>query len=235
MKTFTKKNLEALRARNTKTLHHIHKLKESSIFFFSIAFAIIALTLFFHTFPKADGYKEVKQEIVDTNYELTKLKDNKIAVKNEAEKAEEVYNSLVGGVEENLAKILPPEESIGELTRFLEGYAVRFDQEDNPLKVNNISYGKAQLSPNKEYYVLPVKMNIVAGAKNFSNFLDLINRSGSIDEKDFFQGEPVRLMTIERINISAPIGEEEVDDVYSFNVEINTFYKPRSNKTSNEK
>lgn len=206
------------------------RLKNSASTYFVLTALVVVFTLVFHIFPNAQSYRDVKTQVEETTHQYENLKAEKINVIDQANTQAEVYKAKQAEMSENFDIVLPPSENIVELTAFLEKYAVSFNKKGNPLEINNISYGKATLSDNKEYYILPVRMNIMASEANFSNFLNMISRSGDIKNEDKFidlgEGKkPIRLMTVERINLSKTTTEEGEDPTYSFNVEINTFYR----------
>lgn len=233
MKTFAKNNLEKLKLKNVQILQHIHKLKESAEFFFLIAFLIVAATLMFHTFPQAKHYKEIKENIETKKFEIAEAQEQKKNLKEEQQSKKDTYETLRKEAEPKLAIVFPEGENISELTRFLEGYSIAYHSTENPFELNNIAYGKSKLSESGNYNILPIRMSINASEKNFGNFLKMIAYSGSMDPKDFFRNEPIRLMSVESINVSVPkVAEGETAKkadakvpTYAFSVEVNTFFR----------
>jgi hypothetical protein len=226
MKQFAKNNIEILKKRNAKALHHIHTLKESAAFFFGLSILIVTLSLVFHTIPKAKSYKETRQNIVEANYSIRKLQKEKKEKSDKRDVVKEDYEKLKKQSEPLLNVIFPEDEEISQFTAFLEDFAVSYHSEENPFELSTISYGTPKMSANGEYYVLPVRTSIEVSEANFVNFLEVIERSGSLNNKDFFRDKPIRLMSVETININVPT-EEEVEKVkvYSFNLELKIYFR----------
>ena len=227
MKTFAKKQLESLRLRNVNALQHIHRLKESSVLFFVIAIVVVVATLFIHTFPRASEYKEAKDKISVLNYDISNLQKDKKGKKEEKEKVVNNYEKLRQDLEAKLNIIFPETENMIELTQFLEDFAMSAHSEEHPLEVNSISFG-SPIKGDGDYYILPVRTNIIANADNFVRFMSMINMTGDLNYA--FKKQAVRLMSIEGINVSVPIAKKDddkkaPDGTYSFNVEINAYFK----------
>lgn len=210
---------------SVKAIEHIHKLKETTSFFFILTVAVVVLTLVFHTFPNAKKYKATSEEIIEYEYKILNLNKTTEEQIKMRDARQEIYDKLIEKSAPKLAVIFPDNEDINNLTKFLEDFAMSYHSQSNPFELNNISFGASRRVTQGNYHVLPIITNIRASEANFYNFLNMIARSGSLDENDFFKGNPIRLMGIERINITVPTNVTDAENPeYNFNIQINAFF-----------
>jgi len=240
MQNFITSNLQ--RPHVQEAIKKAKEIAKHSLLFFILAIAIIISTIVMHTLPKIEEFKNIKKEIEIKKEEIEQAKIDKREVKEELQTKKEQLSSYEKKLAPKIKIIFPQKENIFELTKFLEDYAIRFNSESNPMVLNNISFGEA--TQTGEYFTLPVRMNLSASAYNFKNFLTMIQNSGSLDEKKFFRNNPVRLMSVESINLTVPKEDEEEAknkskdaevSTYSFNLELNAFFKGGSENENTKK
>lgn len=225
MKAITQKGLQKLQVQ--AAIKKINKIKEGAIVFLVLGAIVILGTIIFSTFPGVKKLQNTKKAILETDYNITELQKTKKEAKESLNEAEDKYESLYAKIKPKMDKILPESEDIYALTNYLEDYAIRYNSEESPLVLNNISFGKA--TSEGDYFVLPIRTNLQVSEINFLNFLTMINQSGSLKEDDFFRGQPIRLMTIESISVSLPQAKDSKKGTksiltYPINLEINTYF-----------
>jgi len=132
---------------------------------------------------------------------------------------DEDFASILNSVE----GVLPLEEDYTDLTRLLDDFVQKNNTTLNPISLNNISYGAAQMIEDN-YSVLPVTLTISASRDNFENFLRFIFGSGALQER-------TRLMDIQAISINfaaqrqglaATIGEEALLNI---SIQLNAYFQ----------
>lgn len=172
--------------------------------------------------------KKVEAEYIETKKMVDKLNEEKLAI---------------------LTLAFPEEEEISFLTQLLEGYAVEHDSINNPFEMTNISFSKAK-SPTKlkpkpgekpkpappiAYSIIQINLPIVASKSNFEEFIRFIQKSGSLDQADFYREEfAVPLMTIESLNFTySEDPEDSSQELVNASFIINTYI--RQSSTSNVK
>lgn len=241
MNTITQKKADEARAE--KRLKKIKDKKQKAILMLAFAAIVILATGFLYIIPKYQNVQSIKAQIVMDENNIEVKKSEKKKLEDQLEEKNVELEKLKSEFGPKLNMILPDQENIFELTNFLENYATRFHSEENPLILNNINYG----NPKKvdQYFVLPVRMNVQASERNFANFLNMIERSGSLEEENYFNSEPIRLMSIENINVSIPKEALEEDEsakkeiaVYPITLEINAYFKgieDKNKKNNNSK
>lgn len=201
-----------------------YTVNKNPLFLFTGAAIVILLTVGLYIIPNVKALNNTKEQIIVFQGK-NKLLEDQIA---EKEKNHERVADELSLFEEKyrprLQEAFPDEENIPELTRFLEDFSLQLEQTGH-ISLNNISYGTSTHEGN--YSILPVRLSFEANNVNFVRFMQMIKSSGSIDEKDFYEGKPVRLMRVERMSVSIPKlteGNEE-DQIYSVNMEISAFYR----------
>jgi hypothetical protein len=202
------------------------KLRQSGLLFSLLALFIIGGTVIFHSLPRYQELQATQIKITSDQVELDSLEQEKKKLKTSIEEKTNVYKGLEDELGPKLNIVFPVGEEIFSLTNFLEDYAIRYHSEENPMVLNNINYGKPQSKD--DYFVLPIRMNLEASEGNFRNFLNMIQRSGSLAEADYFRDKPIRLMTIESINASVPkVDNENLENaIYTFSIEVNAYFRP---------
>jgi Tfp pilus assembly protein PilO len=115
---------------------------------------------------------------------------------------------------QEVALVFPNEESITDLTRMLDDFAVRNNFSTNPFFISNLQYQSAQEVEDGDYRYVPVSMNITSSSKNLNKFLEFIASSGSLE------GE-TRLMSIEDLTIQYP---SEYGGTYELKVLLNAYF-----------
>jgi len=188
---------------------------------------VIIATVLFYIFPNIKLLNEVKKDIEVTKASIVELNMEIRAQEKEKEKVSQELELFTEKYGPRLKKAFPDQENIGALTRFLEDFSIQLEQ-TGTMNLSNISYGKSK--EEKEYSILPVRLSFEANNINFVRFMQMIKSSGSIDEKDFYEGSPVRLMRVEHMTVNIPKFSEDSDaeQIYSVNMEISAFFRNKS-------
>jgi len=198
----------------------------SPLFYYGIALAVIAASIGLHTLPNITKLDETKNFINSTVNEV-KTTDDTIQKKEvERENAKQQLSLYQEKYSPRINKVFPVGEQIGPLTRFLENFALQLEKE-GVMTLNAISYGAAITKG--EYATLPIRLSFQADSKNFIRFMQLINDSGSIEEKDFNGGEPIRMMQVDQINVTIPNFSEGgaiiEEPLYSISIQVSAFHR----------
>jgi len=137
---------------------------------------------------------------------------------------EDQLSEYQGKYAPRIEKVLPDSEQISELTQFLENFSLELEKKGK-MELSTIAYGSSKSVG--EYSILPVRLSFRANDVNFVHFLQMLNKSGSIEEKDFYDGDAVRLMRVDRISVSIPQFDpnKPEEGTYSVSLEISAFYK----------
>jgi len=201
----------------------LQKILKSYWLYFGIATLIIFISLGVHTIPQYFELQKVKaqiEEVEEENKNLTQITFQKEEV---LQQQKEEYDDFYTNYAPHFEEALPNSENIGELTRFLENFSLKLEKRGT-MELNTISYGKTKTEG--EYNTLPVRLSFEANQYNFVAFLEMVEKSGSLDETDYYDEKAIRLMSIEKINVSIPdIDTEKEEAVYSVNLEINAYFR----------
>lgn len=200
------------------------QLQENSLLFFGFTLLVLIVTVVTLILPGYFDLKEVKANIQDTQAAIDQIDLTIQEKEDELASAEDELLVYQDKYAPRIKKVLPYSEQISELTRFLESFSLELEKK-GIMELSTISYGGSKIGT--EYNILPVRLSFRANDVNFVHFLQMLNRSGSIEEKDFYDGDPVRLMRIDRISVSIPQFDpnKTQEGIYSVSLEISAFYQ----------
>lgn len=205
--------------------------------FFALAAIITFGTIGLHTYPSAQALKQIKSENLSMEKEIITLEEQikektseQKGAANELELFSDKYNPRI-------EQALPFGEDLNELTRFIESYALQLEKAGT-MTLSTISYGAA--ATEGDYSRLPIRLSFQADPLNFIRFMQLIQNSGSIEEKDFHNGQAVRLMQVDQISVSIPSFEDVAansdngqtnapqEPLYTINIQLSAFFRPQA-------
>ncbi len=203
------------------------KMLIQNVYVYYVLAAIVVLgTLGLHSYPGYNEVENTKQLIVTTEAETAtiekQIQDKEVeleGIKQEFALYSEKYSPRIN-------KVLPIGEQLGPLTRFLENFALQLEK-SGVMTLSAISYGG--LTSAGEYSTLPIRLSFQANNVNFVRFMQMIANSGSIEEKDFYDGDPIRTMQVDQISVTIPNFETEgatiieEDPLYSINLQVSAF------------
>lgn len=115
---------------------------------------------------------------------------------------------------QEIAMVFPTEENLTDLTRLFDDFSVTNNYAENPFFISSLTYDSAQISEDGQYRYLPIQMSLVSSKKNFNEFLEFVNTSGSMEGQ-------VRLMSIEDIRINYPA---EYGGSYEIQLDLNAYF-----------
>jgi len=201
-----------------------------------LAIVILILVVFFQFFTDID-YVPNYVQYSKANDELSKFEKDIDRVNN---KYVELSPSYEDELKDRKAKqnkedldmqyVLPSEENLNELVKMFENYAISNNTKTDPFVLNNIVFGKA--TDSKYNTVLPIRMNLKTTRIKMINFLKFLENSGSFNSSLFFQGSPVRLMSVDKISMK--IGGEKSTDLIALNLELNAYFQKSKGKQVNK-
>ncbi len=212
------------RIRQKLQAKEVLKIQESSVLFFALAIIVLLVSAVFLIVPQYFTLKEVKADIALTNENIGKIQSQIEEKEKDLSQEEDGLSEYQEKYAPRIAKVLPDSEQISELTQFLENFSLELEKK-GAISLSTISYGASKNMG--EYSILPVRLSFGANDVNFVHFLQMINKSGSIEEKDFYEGEAVRLMRVDRISVSIPRMTEnsKEEGLYNIGLEISAFYQ----------
>ncbi len=120
-------------------------------------------------------------------------------------------------IEQRIATVFPASDEYTEMTRQIDAYEKELASKNEVFEISNIDFQTSVEMA--DYSILPLRMNIRSSMDNFTEFLHLIENSGSLDNN-------VRLMDISsiRLNFESGEGEKKVDNI-NFSVQINAYFQ----------
>lgn len=191
---------------------------------------IVVTTLLLYTLPNIKKINEVKEEIGIVEAKNIELDSKIIEAEGEQKKILQKLHLYQDKHRPRLERAFPFQEDIGELTRFLENFSLQLEKQGS-INLNTIAYGQAKYF--EEYSILPIRLSFEASNINFVKFMQMIKSSGSIQEKDFYEGKPVRLMQVDRITVSIPRFDELSggEQLYSINLQLSAFFRTQETKS----
>lgn len=134
-----------------------------------------------------------------------------------ANKYDEVKVTVTKSRESSLQEItmvFPTEENLTNLTRLFDDFSVTNNYAENPFFINSLSYESPKNSEDGQYRYLPIQISIVSSKKNFNEFLEFVNTSGSLEGQ-------VRLMSIEDIRVAYPA---EYGGSYEIQMDLHAYF-----------
>lgn len=206
----------------TKTksaLRKVHYKREANFYL-----GVSALIFIGFAYYSVTSYLELsgKEEIVSSSIHLMKgIEANLDGANAEYGSLKETHDALRQTVKDEISAVFPELEEYTELTRRLDDYFKSKSSAKNPLVATSLQYGSAKLSEDGSYYILPITMTISSSEKNFYDFLDYIDKSGSLSSQ-------TRVMDITsiKINFRDPTGKQtEGGEEINFNVQLNAYYQ----------
>ncbi|MBU2524530.1 hypothetical protein KKG71_05035 [Patescibacteria group bacterium] len=182
------------------------------------ATAIILLIAGYYGFLQFSEYNKIKGFIKTNTTMIQDYQTKEADLDDKYKSRKKTYTDMIKDKTDKSDTILPPGESMTELTRLLEQFFLDNNFPNEPLTLNSLSFGEAATMD--DYMRLEFTMNVQGSRTNFTNLLNYISKSGDFDN-------PYRLMAIEKINIVFPEtveavveGEEEEEiEVLSFTID----------------
>lgn len=179
---------------------------------------MLLISMGFYTYQKWTAYSFALRGI-ETNKLYTEiLGDSVVDEKAEYDDKRAAFDELNEEIANKLQNIFPAEDNYTELTRQLDVYEKDLKGRNNEFEVSSLDYQQAINTEGATYSVLPFRMNIRSSVENFTNFLHLIESSGSLDEE-------IRLMDISSIRLSFPGESDEANQPIQFSVQLNAYYQ----------
>ena len=117
-------------------------------------------------------------------------------------------------LEQAINLVFPREESLTNLTRMFDDFAVRNNFSSNPFFISNLSYSAAQDDGNQSYSYVPVSLSFTTSRKNLNKFLEFVETSGSLEAG-------TRLMEIEDMSLSYP---NEYGGTFSVRMTVRAYF-----------
>ena len=187
------------------------------------AFIVLIVTLGLHSYPKYQELIETRAQIVTTEGEIQQLKTNIESARRDLSTLEVTLEGLRKERGPLVDAVFPVNENIEDLTRFLEAYSVGL-QKFGTMELNTISFKPPTFTEN--YGVTEINMAIQCNQVNLVKFMQMLNDSGSLNEANFFNNRPVRLMRIENIDVTIPDRDAlSSDALYSADLRVSAFFQ----------
>ncbi len=210
-------------------------------FFFILLIGLLAFPKYSEFVKKKADLKKIFAEIEGDNAsgQFFGLKGELKKVEAEYKETKQNVDNLNAEKQATLDFVFPEAEKINFITQLLERYAIDHDTSQEPFELTSISFAKPRTQTNTKpkpgekpkvptpVAYLPVQINlpIKASEKNFEDFIQFIQRSGSLEQDDFYGKEiPVPLMTIESLNFTYSENPERLSQqLVNANFILNTY------------
>lgn len=199
-----------------------YKLEERRQQMYIRTYAVLCLlfvTLMgFYTYSKWEQYQLAIQGVAQNKSYISSLRNNVSSEKAVADTKIAEAIKLNKDVGEKLKVIFPTGDDYTNLTMKIDAYEGDISKKNNPFEVSNIDYQTPIVNDN--YSILPMRMNIRSSRENFTNFLHMIENSGSLKNN-------IRLMDISsiRLNFESNTQEANAPEIISFSVQINAYFQ----------
>jgi hypothetical protein len=151
------------------------------------------------------------------------LKKNEEIISTELQNEQAGIQELNQTIQSELELVFPETESHTKLTRTLEQFANDIHRIKNPFIINNLQYLKSDNVEGQDYSVMPFKMTIHSSYDNFFKFLEFVENSGTLSEKNRLI--EISTITINFISPSGAIGNTSGQDEINFNASMNAYFR----------
>ena len=211
--------VKKLLTKTRSSLRKVHYKRQANFYFACVGLILIGLIYYSttHYFELTD-----KKTIIDeSTHAMSGLSENLDEVAGEYESLKETHNIIKETVSKEVEVVFPGSEKYTELTRDLDAYFKSRNQTDNPLVATNLQYGSPKVSEDGNYYILPLSMTISSSEGNFYDFLNYVDKSGTLSSK-------TRIMDVTsiKINFRDPTGKQKKGgEEINFNVQLNAYYQ----------
>lgn len=198
-----------------------YKILEQKQKFQTKTYAVICLILLiwlgFYGFKQWNNYDAAKNGIGSGQEFVAFLKEEALNEETAYKSAKVEFDALDKDINEKLENIFPHDDAYTELTRQIDSYEQQLAKRHNPFEISNINF--QGVVEGETYNVLPFRMTIRSSSNNFTNFLHLIENSGTLNGN-------IRLMDISSIRLNfEDADEEDGPDIISFSVQINAYFQ----------
>jgi hypothetical protein len=166
-----------------------------------IAVAILSF-VGWYGYGKYGELTTVQALLTQTDETLFQLEQERSDVEQDYQDAKKDFVDMVSASEEKIATVFPMEEDLTSLTRAFDDFAFEHHYDTNPFFISQLSYGEVDDSDNDVYRILPITMTLETSERNFDQFLEYIETSGSLDNG-------IRLMSINAITLQLGSDNEE--------------------------
>ncbi len=208
---------------------NLFKMLVQNVFvYYGLAALSIAGSVGLHTYPKLSELEQTKLQIEQVDKEITTIETKIQEQESESINLANNFNLYSEKYSPRINKVLPFGEQLGPLTRFLENFSLQLEK-SGVMTLSAISYGGVKTVG--EYSMLPIRLSFQANNVNFVRFMQMVANSGSIEEKDFYDGNPIRMMQVDQISVTIPNFESEgeliaeEDPLYSINLQVSAFHR----------
>lgn len=145
---------------------------------------------------------DVKTRLASADTVLLDLEQNRADLQSDYGKERSDYVKNEAEQTTKLEDVLPEEENLTQLTRLFDEFA--FSMQD--FFISQLGYG--EMIPKDTYQVLPISMTVETSERNFYQFLDYVETSGSLEAS-------VPLLSIESISIQLSDNEDTLKVQFS--------------------
>lgn len=179
-------------------------------------FAALGLLLFttWYGYSKVGELSLVKADLTEADSILFFLEGESAEVMDEFQSAQKSFQEMVLSNEEKIALVLPEEESLTDLTRLFDDFALKNHYKSNPFFISQLTYGAVEDHLEGGYRELPITMALEISENNLFKFLQFVETSGSVEEGD-------RLIALEAIALQL----RENEDVLRVQLSLSAFLK----------
>lgn len=170
-------------------------------------------------YSKWNQYVTLKNGLAANEKLIVNLSDQLVESGAEYATVKDDFDTFKAQVETDLKSIFPPNDQYKELTRKFDEFEKELNQpsRNNPFEVSSLDFQPVKKTDN--YSILPVRLSVRSSRDNFTQFLHLIETSGSLNNK-------LRLMDISSIRLNFENSSENPDEeIINFTVQINAYFE----------
>lgn len=206
-------------------------MKNTSIFksdYFQLRFYMILSVLLFgivgyFTFNNVMKYLDVRAETQANIQIFSNLKENEEIISTELENEQSQIKELNQTIQSELELVFPDKENHTKLTRTLDQFANDIHRIKNPFIINNLQYLESKKAEGENYSVLPFKMTIHSSYTNFFKFLEFVENSGTLSDKNRLI--EISTITINFVSPSGTLGNLSGQDEINFNASMKAYFR----------
>jgi hypothetical protein len=175
--------------------------QKPSLFPLFLAIAILAITGWYG-YSNYNSLNELNANLAQADEVLLDLEGDKTKALRDYQNSKKDYVDAAAANDEKLNIILPSAEDLTALTRLFDDFAFKNHYRNNPFFISQLSYGEIDENAELAYRVIPITMTLEASERNFFQFLEYVENSGSIENG-------IRLLAVNGITLQLQDDETE--------------------------
>ena len=181
---------------------------------------ILLSTIGTYSYFKWQEYSELSIGYADNLEAIETLQDEVANEKAYYVSSKDEFDDLQKTISQGLETVFPTDDEYTKLVRDMDTIEEELATRNNPFEVSNIDFQNVIKDEEAGYSILPFRMSIRSSGYNFTEFLHLIETSGTLNTD-------VRLMDLSSIRLNfenADVADSRAQ-IINFTVQINAYYQ----------